>query len=283
MRMLSLSPSHVAAFARHREALELCRRFGNMARFRARGLREKLQPLGLKRCGDRHPHLGCGEFEGFVLTPPIAAADATGMSPEFAGLIVFGGVSLRRGLVHRAELKHADIPELQVGLLLQPMAALWPQFAVLLEETLAGLEAEGFECHTIEAPAEHALRRWLAEIVEADALLDAQECEDAGGSADEDDFDTVDTEDDTLEEESMDPPDWSDIEDDGDPAALADTAPGRLLLLRRLPLDRLPARCGPIVTRFFASALGPLLAIPDQHWEMLLLARETRDELGEEE
>lgn len=275
MRTLSLSPDHVAAFARHRQALELCRRFGNIARFRARALREKLKPLGLSRCGERMPHLGVGEFEGFVLTPPVAATDGAGVGPEFAGLLVFGGVSLRGGLIHRAELRNPDVPELQVGLLLRPMAPFWHQLAPLLETTLAGLEAEGYECHRLAGRRidDPDLREWLAELAEADALLDAMEQEDADA-----DFDTVDAEDAADWTEDS---DWVDIEEDADPVDPA--VPASLLLLRRLPLDRLPARCGPIVTRFFVSALGPLLAISAPEWQTLLLARDTQDELGEEE
>lgn len=279
MSSLYLSPAHVAAFARHREALELCRRFGNIARFRARPLRQKLKSLGLVRCGDRFPHLGDGEFEGFVLTPPTGGGDLTGMGPEFAGIIVFGGVSLGGGLEHRADLADPDVPELQVGLLLRIGEALWPLREALLAELLAGLQAEGYEVHEFAgSDDEDAFLRELTRpltVAGDDAEVD-----------DETDFDDVEVEDDIADGDAdADAPEstdsWVDIEDD-DASASADRG-GGLLLLRRLPLDRLPARCGPIVTRFFASALSPLLALDDRDWNTLMLARDTRSELGEEE
>lgn len=283
MSSLRLSPRHVAAFANHREALELCRRFGNIARYRARALRSKLKPLGLLRCGDRYPHLGTGEFEGFVLTPPIHAGDATGMGPEFAGLIVFGGVALRDGLEHRADLVDAEVPELQVGVLLRPLQSLWPQWSTLLEGTLAGLMAEGFEVHSLAAPDTLAsIVEWLTQQ-EDDADLDPDADEaDAGEEA----FDQIDEE--AAEAgELTEAETWVDIEAGvapvGADAEDPEDAPHSLLLLRRLPLDRLPVRCGAIVTRFFASALAPLLALSDPEWQALMLARDTHGELGEEE
>lgn len=271
MSSLRLSPAHVAAFARHREALALCRRFGNIARFRARALRDKLKPLDLVRCGDRFPHLGVGEFEGFVLTPPLTAGDTVGMGPEFAGLIVFGGVCLRTSLVPGVALRDPDVPELQVGVLLKPMASIWPQCAALLGETLAGLEADGFECRVLDR-ATHPDLQWLRDLAGSD------------DDHDDPDFDMVDESD--IDAEELDTSDWVDIEDDDDEdAGVAATSgvPGGLLWLRRLPLDRLPPRCGPIVTRFFTGALAPLLDIPAPCWQLLILARDTHDELGEEE
>lgn len=283
MSSLRLSPRHVAAFANHREALELCRRFGNIARFRARALRNKLKPLGLLRCGDRYPHLGSGEFEGFVLTPPVSPGDVTGMGPEFAGLMVFGGVALRDGLEHRADLAQADVPELQVGALLRPHQTVWPQLSVLLEGTLAGLMAEGFEVHSLAArETPTSFLEWLMQQ-DDDAELDpdAEEA-DAGEEA----FDQIDEEA-VAEGDSPETETWGDIEDGEAPietdADDPEGAPHALLLLRRLPLDRLPVRCGAIVTRFFASALAPLLAMSDPEWQALILARDTRGELGEEE
>lgn len=279
MSSLQLSPAQVAAFAHYREALELSRRFGNIARFRARALRQKLKPLGLVRCGDRFPHLGSGEFEGVVLTPPIVETDATGMGPEFSGLIVFGGVCLRDGLVHRAGLKNADVPELQVGMLLRPLARLWPQISALLSDTLAGLEAEGFEVHELEALADDQAQEILDQLDAGGPLSEREAGQAADAEAEDADFDSVDVDDPETEE-------WVDIEDgeDGeDEEDGEDTVPGGLLLLRRLSLDRLPEDCGPIVTRFFNSALAPLLAISDFEWKLLILSRDQTGELGEEE
>lgn len=286
MSNLRLSPRHVAAFANHREALELCRRFGNIARFRARALRSKLKPLGLSRCGDRYPHLGAGEFEGFVLTPPIYSGDATGMGPEFAGLIVFGGVALRDGLEHRADLVDADVPELQVGVLLRPLETVWPQLSRLLEGTLAGLMAEGFEVHSLAArETPTSFLEWLMQE-DDDAELDPPADEADEADAGEEAFDQIDEE--AAEAgELTETETWVDLEDEGAPVETdaddPEGAPHSLLLLRRLPLDRLPVRCGAIVTRFFASALAPLLAMSDPEWQALILARDTRGELGEEE
>lgn len=279
MSRLHLSPAHVAAFAQHREALELCRRFGNIARFRAKPLRQKLKPLGLVRCGDRYPYLGDGQFEGFVLTPPMGSGEATGMGPEFAGIIVFGGVSLGDGLEHRANLEDADVPELQVGVLLRIGETLWPLREALLAELLAGLQAEGYEVHEFEGSdgEDDFLRELTRQITGA---------EDDADSDDEADFDDVEVEDGDIDadDDSAEPTEqWVDIDDGEESAMTEGNRGGSLLLLRRLPLDRLPARCGPIVTRFFASALAPLLALDDQDWNTLMLARDTRSELGEEE
>jgi hypothetical protein len=267
MSSLQLSPEQVAAFGQYREALETCRRFGNIARFRAKALRDKLKLLGLMRSGERWLDLGAQEFEGFVLTPQLSETGKTGVSPDVAGLMVFGGVSLRDGLVHQADLDDADVPELQVGVLFRPNALLWTAFSDMFDEPFQQLEAEGFEIH-------HGV---VVTGVEDDP--DADDLDDAGvADDDEADFDEIEEVDAAADAADAGEDASEDDDDEED-----EIAPDFILALRRLPLDRLPERCGPLVTRFFSSALGPLLAMEDEAWEVLLTGRDSSEELSEEE
>lgn len=166
MPTIRMTRQHVGALGRYHELLALARRLGNIARARARLLREAWSACGLEPA--RRGALGRHAFHGVLLTPRAEDAVDRGLRPLDSALVMHAGLVLAASSgPPELQLRQIDLPELQVGLWMEVGAAslaAQPGLLDALEQQLAGagyaLRVRETELYTDDATAEET--RWTA-------------------------------------------------------------------------------------------------------------------------
>lgn len=142
---LEITRRTVRALAGYHALLHRCERLGNIARARSRVLREEWSACGMERAR-RGADIGRHVFHGVLLTPRAADSVDRGVLPAQSGLVLHAGVLLEESLpVPGALLMNAEMPELQVGLMLGAFPELWPAHAEVVEALFGALESAGFD------------------------------------------------------------------------------------------------------------------------------------------